>query len=77
MDTNRVAIAALLFIVAIIFINFAMFIIARNWAKSGDSTWMTAIRKSLSKSLESSSDKSMDELRQKMEELQGKSKEEK
>jgi hypothetical protein len=76
MDTNRVTIAALLFIVVIIFINFAMYVIARNWAKSGDSAWMSAIRKSLSKSIESSSSKSMDELRKKMDELDGKKKEE-
>ena len=75
MDTNRVTIAALLFIVVIIFINFAMYVIARNWAKSGDSAWMTAIRKSLSKSIESSSIKSMDELRKKMDELDSKNKE--
>jgi len=75
MDSNRVTIAALLFIVVIIFINFAMYVIARNWAKSGDSAWMSAIRKSLSKSMESSSSKSMDELRNKMDELEGKKKE--
>jgi len=75
MDSNRVAIAALLFIAAILFINFAMYIIARSWAQSGESRWMSAIRKSLSKSMESSSNKSMDELHQKMDELQGKGKE--
>jgi len=75
MDSNRVTIAALLFIVIIIFINFAMYVIARNWAKSGDSAWMSAIRKSLNKSMESSSSKSMDELRNKMDELDGKKKE--
>jgi len=75
MDSNRVTIAALLFIVVIIFINFAMYVIARNWAKSGDSAWMSAIRKSLNKSMESSSSKSMDELRNKMDELDGKKKE--
>jgi len=75
MDSNRVTIAALLFIVIIIFINFAMYVIARNWAKSGDSAWMSAIRKSLSKSMESSSSKSMNELRNKMDELEGKKKE--
>ncbi len=75
MESNRVIIAALLFIVVIIFINFALFVIARNWAQGGDSRWMSAIRDSLNKSTQSSSSKSMDELRQKMEELQGKDKE--
>jgi len=77
MDANRVTIAALLFIIVIIFINFAMFIIARSWAQSGESRWMAAIRKSLSKSMESPSSKSREELRQKMEELRGNHKEEK
>ena len=73
MDSNRVLIAALLFIIVIIAINFAMFVIARNWAK-GDSRWMSAIRESLSKSTESSASRSMDELRKKMEELEGQNK---
>ena len=76
MDSNRVLIAALLFIAAIVVVNYAMFIIARNWAK-GDSRWISSIRESLSKSTQSSSNKSMDELRQKMDELQGKDKENK
>lgn len=76
MDSNRIVIAALLFIIAIVGINYAMFIIARNWAK-GDSRWMSAIRDSLSKSTEGSSNKSMDELRKKMEELEEKKQEEK
>jgi len=71
MDTNRVTIAALLFIVAVIAINFAMVIVARTWAKGSDSRWMSAIRDALSKPTESSANRSMDELRQKMEELRG------
>jgi hypothetical protein len=77
MDSNRILIAAVLFIVVILAINFAMFVIARNWAKGGDSRWMSAVRDSLSKSTQSSADKSMDELHQKMEELRGKEEEKK
>jgi hypothetical protein len=73
MDSNRVLIAALLFIGAIVVINYAMFVIARNWAK-GDSRWINAIKDSLSKSAESSASKSMDELRQKVDGLKGKEK---
>jgi hypothetical protein len=76
MESNRLVIAALLFIVAIVAINFAMFVIARNWAKGENSPWVSAIRDSLNKSTQSSSSKSMDELRQKMEELENKKKEE-
>jgi len=75
MESNRVLIAALLFIVAIIVINYALFVIARAWARGGDSRWMSALRDSLSKPLESSSNKSMDELHQKMEKLRGNDKE--
>ena len=75
METSHTAIAALLFIVAVVGINYAMFIIARTWAKGGDSRWMSAIRDSLSKPTESSTNKSMDELRDKMKELEENKKE--
>ena len=70
MESSSTAIAALLFIVAIVGINFALFIIARTWAKGSDSRWMSAIRDSLSKPTESSANKSMDELRDKMKTLE-------
>ena len=75
MDSNRVLIAAVLFILAVVGINYAMFIIARSWAK-GDSRWMTAIRDSLYKSMQSASSKSIDELRNIVKELEEKKKEE-
>lgn len=76
MESNRVLIAALLFIIVIIGVNYALFIIARNWAKGGDSRWMSAIRNSLSKPMEGSASKSMDELRDKMKTLEDNKKEE-
>jgi hypothetical protein len=72
MDSNRVLIAAVLFIVGVIGANYVMFVVARNWAKGGDSRWMTAIKDSLIKPLESKSNQSMDELRKQMEELEKK-----
>ena len=72
---TRTVIAALLFIVAIVGINFALFIIARTWAKGGDSRWMSALRDSLSKPTESSANKSMDELRDKIKALEDNRKE--
>jgi len=73
MESDRIVIAALLFILLIIGINFAMYIIARNWAKGGDSRWMSALKDSLSKPInDSSSNKSMDELRKQVEELEKK-----
>lgn len=72
MDSNKITIAALLFIVLIIGINFAMYAIARGAAKGGDSRWMGALKDSLRKPMESSSNKSMDELRKQVEELKKK-----
>jgi hypothetical protein len=75
MESNRLIIAALLFIVAIIGINYALFIVARTWAKGGDSRWMSALRDSLSKPTASSANKSMDELRGKMKAMEENKKE--
>jgi len=75
MESNKVAIAALLFIVLIVAVNFAMYAIARGATKGGDSRWMSALRNSLSKPLDSSANKSMDELRKQVEELKKKNNE--
>jgi hypothetical protein len=72
MDSNKITIAALLFIVLIVGANYALYIIARSWAKGGESRWMGALKDSLSKPLESSSNKSMEELRKQVEELKKK-----
>ena len=69
-------IAALLFILLIVGINFAMYAIARGATKNGDARWMSALRNSFSKPMDGSTNKSMDELRKKMEELEEKKKEE-
>jgi len=76
MESNKIAIAALLFIVLIVGINFAMYAIARGAAKGGDSRWLGALRDSLSKPMEGSSNKSMDELRKQIEELKNEEKKE-
>ena len=76
MESNEIAIAALLFIVFIVGSNFVIYVIARSWAKGGDSRWMNALRDSLSKPMEGSSNKSMDELRKQIETLENKKKKE-
>ena len=76
MESNKIAIAALLFIVLIVGINFVMYGIARGTAKGGNSRWMGALRDSLSKPMEGLSSKSMDELRKQVEELESKKKKE-
>ena len=54
MESNKLAIAALLFILLIIGINFAMYAIARGAAKGGDSRWMSALKDSLGKPVKDS-----------------------
>jgi hypothetical protein len=75
MESNRILLGALLFIVLIVAINFAMFAIARGAAK-GDSRWMSSLRDTLSKPMEGSSSKSMDELRRQIEALKEQEKKE-
>ena len=74
MESNKVTIAALLFIVLIVGSNFVMYYIARSWTKSGDSRWMSALKDSLGKPLEGTANKSMAELRKQVEELENKKK---
>lgn len=72
MESNKIAIAALLFIVLVVGINFVMYAIARGATKGGDSRWMGALKDSLNKPMDSSANKSMDELRKQVEELKKK-----
>jgi uncharacterized protein HemX len=75
MESGNAVVGALIFIALVLGANFMMFVIARNWAKGGDSRWMSALKQGLSKPLENQRDKDMDELRQKMEEFKKNNKE--
>jgi hypothetical protein len=66
---NPIAGAAIL-ILMILGANFIMYGIARGWAKGGDSRWIDALKKGLTKPMDSQRNKSMEELRQEMEKLQ-------
>ena len=71
MESSRIILGALLFILIVVGSNFIMFIIARNWAKGGDSPWMKALKDSLSKPVnDSTTNKSMDELRKRVDDLE-------
>jgi hypothetical protein len=72
MESNRLAIAALLFILLIVAINFAMYSIARGVTKNSSSRWMSALKDSLSKPMDSEANRSMDELRKQVEDLEKK-----
>jgi hypothetical protein len=70
MESDRILIGALIFILLIVGSNFVMYAIARGAAKGGDSRWMSALKDSLGKPLnDSPANKSMDELRKRLEEL--------
>ncbi|NJC98666.1 MAG: hypothetical protein C3F07_19680 [Anaerolineales bacterium] len=76
MESDRALIGALIFILLIVGANIMMYGIVRGAAKGGKSNWMEALRKSLGNTRENASSKSMEELRQKMEDLEGKNKKE-
>jgi hypothetical protein len=69
MESNHAVVGALIFILLILGANFVTYGIARGWTKGGDSRWMSALKQGLSKPLDSQANRSMDELRHKMEEL--------
>jgi len=62
----------IILVVLIVGANFVMYAVARGWAKGGDSRWISALKDSFKKPLDSSADKSMEELRKRVEELQKK-----
>lgn len=77
MESNQAAIGLLIIILLIVGANFVMYAIARGATKGGNSRWMSALKDSLSKPMNSQANKSMDELRKRVEELEkGKSKQE-
>jgi len=69
MESGNATIGLLIIILLIVGANFFMYAIARGWAKGGNSRWMSALKDSLGKPLNTPANKSMDELRKKMEEL--------
>lgn len=75
MESNNAVIGALIFLVLILGANLVMYAIARGAARGGDSRWMSALKQGLSKPLDSQANRSMDELHQKMQELQKSDKE--
>jgi hypothetical protein len=69
MESNKAVIGALLFIILVIGANFVMFAIARGAARSNQKGFLETISKSLNTSSQKKDD-SMEELRQKIEELE-------
>lgn len=69
MESNKAVIGALLFILLVIGANFVMYAIARGAANSKQKGFLETVSKSLNTSTRKK-DNSMDELRQKIEELE-------
>lgn len=69
MELDSPAIGLLIIILLIVGANFVMYAIARSATRGGNSRWMSALKDSLSKPMNTSTNKSMDELREKMEQL--------
>jgi len=72
METNQAAIGLLIIILLIVGANFVMYAIARGATRSENSRWMSALKDSLSKPMDTPANQSMDELRKRVEELEKK-----
>ena len=75
MQLDSAAIGLLIIILLIVGANVVMYGIARGAAKGGNSRWMSALKDSLSKPMNTEANKSMDELRKRVEELEKKKRE--
>lgn len=71
MDNDRVMLAALIFLLLVVGANLIMYGIVRGFVRGGKTNWMNTLRNSFNQTRQGHADKSMDELRQKVEELRG------
>jgi hypothetical protein len=69
MEWNSPAIGLLIIILLIVGANFVMYAIARSASRGGNSRWMSTLKDSLSKPMNTPANQSMDELRKRVEEL--------
>lgn len=69
---SKQAIGLLIIILLIVGANLLMYGIVRGWARGGDSRWLSALKDSLRKPMDTTANKSMDELRKRVEELEKK-----
>ncbi len=75
MESGKAAIGLLIIILLVIGANLVMYAIARGAARGGNSNWISALKDSLSKPMNTSANQSMDELRKRVEELKTKEEE--
>jgi hypothetical protein len=76
MELDRAAIGLLIIIGLIVVANFVMYAIARGATRGGNSRWMSSLKDSLRKPMNTPANRSMDELRKRVEELESKRKDE-
>jgi hypothetical protein len=69
MLSNNALVGALIFILMILGANAILYGIARRMSRGGDVRWISALKQGLTRPMESRTNKSMDELRQKVEEI--------
>jgi hypothetical protein len=72
MQSGNSAIGLLIIILLIVGANFVMNAIARGATRGGNSRWMSALKDSWSKPMNTPANKSMDELRKRVKELEKK-----
>jgi len=72
MESGNAAIGLLIIILLILGANFVMYAIARGATRGGNSHWMSALKDSLNKPMNTPANQSMDELRKRVEELKKK-----
>ena len=73
MEFDSPAVGLLIIILLIVGANFVMYAIARGATRGGSSRWMSSLKDSLSKPMNTPANRSMDELRKKIEDLEKKS----
>jgi hypothetical protein len=76
MEVDSAAIGLLIIILLIVGANFVMYAIARGATRGGNSRWISSIKDSLSKPMNTPANKSIDELRKRVEELEKKKQDE-
>ena len=69
MLSNNALVGALILIIMILAVNAILYGIARSMTRGGDARWISSLKEGLSKPLENERTKSMDELHQKIENL--------
>ena len=69
MISDNALLGALIFILMILGANAIMYGIARRMTRGGDVRWISALKQGLTRPLESERNKSLEDLRQKVEEM--------